>query len=69
VFTERPSEALDIREERVEKFFGRSRAELIQRMGNVWTVAPELRTGHNGVLSQPGLVVPLLDAFLDGLSR
>jgi hypothetical protein len=50
VFTERPGAQPDIRENRLRRFFGRARAELLDRMGEVLPVGAEQRTGHDAPL-------------------
>ncbi|MBI4518566.1 MAG: hypothetical protein HY699_22435 [Deltaproteobacteria bacterium] len=44
----------------MDKFFGRSRRELIERLGAVVPVAAAQRTGHAAPLAQPQLVLPLV---------
>ncbi|MBI4517832.1 MAG: hypothetical protein HY699_18655 [Deltaproteobacteria bacterium] len=67
LFTERPGEEPDIREDRVVKFFGRSRRELIERMGAVAPVSPAQRNGHAAPLADPELVLPLIATALEGV--
>jgi pimeloyl-ACP methyl ester carboxylesterase len=60
LFTERPGGEPDIREDRVRKLFGRSRQELIERMGTIVPVGSAHRTGHAAPLACPELVLPLV---------
>ena len=60
LFTERPGKEPDIREDRVRKLFGRSRRELVERMGTIVPVGSAHRTGHAAPLAYPELVLPLV---------
>lgn len=65
LFTERPGGEPDIREDRVRKLFGRSRRELVERLGTVVPVGSAQRTGHAAPLNHPELVLPLVMTALD----
>lgn len=67
LFTEKPGGELDVREPRVRQLFGRSRDELIERLGSVVPVAAADRTGHTAPLTRPDLVVRAAAAALGDL--
>jgi hypothetical protein len=62
VFTEKAGEEPDIKPERVPQFFGRTREELLARVGKVVRATP---AGHNAPLVHPELVLPIVSGFLD----
>jgi pimeloyl-ACP methyl ester carboxylesterase len=66
LFTERPGKEPDIREDRVRKFFGRSRRELVERLGTVVPVHAAQRTGHTAPFTHPELVLPLVTTAIEG---
>ena len=62
VLTERVGEELGVLSERVPLFFGRTRVELLERIGEVSHV-PE--RGHNAPLEELWLTVPVIDELLN----
>lgn len=62
VLTEPAGKELDIKPERAPQFFGRTREELLARMGTV--IRPRGVVGHNAPLHTPEVVVPLIEDFL-----
>jgi pimeloyl-ACP methyl ester carboxylesterase len=69
VFTERPGEGPDVRPARAPRLFGRTRPELIERLGTVVPIAPGNAAGHRTPLMTPALLVPLIESLLDGPSH
>jgi hypothetical protein len=67
MFTERPGEEPDVREDRVCKLFGRSRRELIARLGTVVPTDAARHTGHTAPLAHPELILPALLAAIDAI--
>jgi hypothetical protein len=69
LFTERRGQEPDIRPARVPAYFGRTRDEILARLGTV-RMAPSRRAhGHIAPLRDPSLVLPILETLLDGPSR
>ena len=62
IFTEKAGEEPDIKPERVPRFFGRTREELLARVGKVVNATP---TGHNAPLLHPEITQPIVSGFLD----
>jgi hypothetical protein len=62
--TEKAGSELDIRPERTLRFFGRTRAQLLERMGTVASLPPDVRTGHRAPLDCPEIVEGLIDQAL-----
>ena len=62
ILTERVGEELGVLPERLSLFFGRTRAELLERIGEV---VHEPGRGHNAPLQQPWLTVPVIDELLN----
>jgi len=62
IFTEQLGNEPDIEPTRVPRFFGRTRDELLDRIG---TVIREAGTGHDAPLRDPGISLPVLRSFLD----
>jgi hypothetical protein len=65
LFTERPREEPDIRPDRVPHYFGRTRDELLERMGRVVQMPPARRNGHRAPLIEPEVVLPLVDGIVN----
>ena len=68
LFTERPGEEPDIRPDRVPHYFGRTRDELLERMGRVVQVPPARRSGHRAPLIEPAVVLPLVDGIVNAFT-
>jgi hypothetical protein len=62
LFTEREGEEPDVLPDRVPQFFGRTREELLDRLG---TVVRMPNRGHNAPLLEAELSVPLIKRFLE----
>ena len=63
LFTERPNEEPDIRDNRVPRFFGRTREELLHRMGKVVKLVQA--GGHDAPLIDPSPTLRLIDHVVD----
>lgn len=58
VFTEEPGREWDISGSRVERFFGRSRGELLARLGTVAPLGAATCVGHAAVLAHEEILLP-----------
>ena len=65
LFTERPGNEPDVPRARLPKYFGRSREELLARLGTVVHVPLLQGTGHNAPLLEPRPVLPIVQQLLD----
>ena len=65
LFTERGGEQPGIRDHRFRRFFGRSRAELVARMGQVLPVETGQWSGHDAPLVEPEIVLRPIRKLLE----
>ena len=66
LFTERRGKEPDVRPARLPHYFGRTREELLARLGTVVNVPLLQATGHNAPLLEPRPVLPILQRLMDG---
>lgn len=66
LFTERRGQEPDIRPARVPAYFGRTRDEVLVRLGTVRMAPPRQANGHIAPLRDPSLVLPILETLLAG---
>lgn len=64
LFSERAGEEPDVLEDRVPRFFGRDRDELLTRLGKTVVVPPDEQDGHTAPLRLPRLSLPVIEAAI-----
>jgi pimeloyl-ACP methyl ester carboxylesterase len=65
LFTERPGEEPDIRRDRVPYYFGRTREELLGRIGRIVRVPNTRACGHDAPLVEPTVVLAFIEEILN----
>lgn len=64
LFTERESEEPDVLPDRVRRFFGRERAELVSRLGRVVVAPAGEQGGHTEPLDSPRIFLPVIETAI-----